>query len=237
MYGMNTPIYCAIGDIHGELDRLKALHENVIAFTQRAFPEAPLKFIHLGDLVDRGPDSCGVVDYLMAFEAAQAQRPVTLRGNHEQMMIDALSVHGAESSEWAQWIGNGGHKTMESYADKPAAMLARHLVWLRALPTLHTVAEEGLVFVHAGIDPDCYPDCGDQVRLWTRSRAFMDPHRWTAPALQGQRVVHGHTPTRDSMPESAGEGRRLNIDTGAVYGGQLTAVLLRSGARDVFFHT
>jgi hypothetical protein len=54
-----------------------------------AFPKARLQFIHLGDLVDRGQDSCGVISYLMAFEARMRPRPITLRGNHEQMMIDA----------------------------------------------------------------------------------------------------------------------------------------------------
>jgi serine/threonine protein phosphatase 1 len=86
---MNPTIFCAIGDIHGELERLKDLHRQVLGYVRQTFPNRPVQFIHLGDLVDRGPDSCGVVDYLMAFEAEMSPRPITLRGNHEQMMIDA----------------------------------------------------------------------------------------------------------------------------------------------------
>ncbi|MDP1554767.1 MAG: metallophosphoesterase family protein [Hyphomonas sp.] len=233
---MNPTIFCAIGDIHGELERLKDLHRQVLSHARKAFPKRPVQFIHLGDLIDRGPDSCGVVDYLMAFEAEMSPRPITLRGNHEQMMIDAHDSYDAESAAWQQWAHNGGDETLASYAGRPLAVLERHLAWLAALPTLYEEAEAGFVFVHAGIDPDRYPACGEQVHMWTRRREFLDPRCWTAPALQGQRVVHGHTPTRDSRPETAEGGQRLNIDTGAVYGGRLTAALLQPGKPDRFLH-
>lgn len=234
---MNAIVYCAIGDIHGELERLVDLHLKVLSQAQVAFPGAEIQFIHLGDLVDRGPDSCGVISYLMEFETRIHPRPITLRGNHEQMMIDAHAAGDRQSSDWRVWSINGGEATMESYAFEPPSVLAAHLAWLADLPTLHEAPEAGLVFVHAGIDPDLFPDCGDRVRMWTRRREFLDPRCWTAPGLRRRRVVHGHTPTHDSLPESAGNGRRLNIDTGAVYGGRLTAVCLRTGEPDLFFHT
>ena len=234
---MNQPNHCAIGDIHGELERLKDLHRQVLAFAAQAFPEAPLHFIHLGDLIDRGPDSCGVIEYLMAFEQSRSPRPLTLRGNHEQMMIDAYESPDGQSVNARHWSINGGAETSASYAGKPAGMMLKHLAWLKSLPTIHSVEEAGLVFVHAGVDPDTFPDCGEQVHMWTRRREFLDPRCWTAPALRRNRVIHGHTPTADSLPETAGGGRRLNIDTGAVYGGRLTAVLLRPGEADVFLHS
>ena len=234
---MSTPIYCAIGDIHGELERLKDLHAQVLDYARQMFPDQPLQVIHLGDLIDRGPASCGVIDYLMDFEAQVSPRPITLRGNHEQMMIDAAGSSDKDSAEWRVWIINGGQETLESYVGQPKPVMKRHLTWLRTLPTLHEAQEAGLVFVHAGVDPDRFPACGEKVHMWTRRREFLDPRCWTAPRLKRQRVVHGHTPTRDSFPESVAGGRRLNIDTGAVYGGRLTAALLRTGEPDLFFHT
>ncbi|MBA3069982.1 MAG: serine/threonine protein phosphatase [Hyphomonas sp.] len=233
---MHDPIYCAIGDIHGELGRLKDVHRQVLAFAAGELKGRPLQFVHLGDLVDRGPDSCGVIEQLMEFERAHGPRAITLRGNHEQMMIDAHDAPGAHAAPWRHWMNNGGEATLASYAGKPEAVRLAHVAWLKSLPTVHADEEAGLVFVHAGIDPDLYPDCGAQVNMWTRRREFMDPRCWTAPALRGLRVIHGHTPTHDFRPEAAGDGRRLNIDTGVVCGGCLTAALLRPGAADLFFH-
>lgn len=236
MVEMKDTIYCAIGDIHGELVRLNDLHKQVLGYVRDVFPKRPVQFVHLGDLIDRGPESRGVIDYLMGFEGEISPRPITLRGNHEQMMIEAHDSFDAGSSAWHQWVGNGGEETLASYDGKPLRVLERHLDWLRSLPTLHEAEAAGLVFVHAGIDPDRFPACGERVHMWTRRREFLDPRCWTAPALERRRVVHGHTPTRDSFPETADGGRRLNIDTGAVYGGRLTAVLLRRGEPDLFFH-
>ncbi len=233
---MPSLIHCAIGDIHGEFARLKDLHQRVLDRAAFSFPGQPVQFVHLGDLVDRGPDSCAVVDYLMAFEKTTTPRPITLRGNHEQMMIEAFEAGDRQSAAWRLWTANGGDETLESYAQQPAGVFEKHLRWLKALPTTHEVPEAGYVFVHAGIDPALYPECSEHVRMWTRRREFMDPRCWTAPGLRRQRVIHGHTPTRDNLPETAEGGRRLNIDTGAVFGGHLTAALLRPLEPDIFIH-
>jgi serine/threonine protein phosphatase 1 len=233
---MTSVIHCAIGDIHGELARLKDLHRLVLDHAHTERPDATVQFVHLGDLIDRGEASCGVIEYLMAFEPAPHPKPVTLRGNHEQMMIDALASGNPASAAWRSWLWNGGDATLESYPAGNTEALEKHAGWLAGLPTIYRAEAEKLVFVHAGVDPDRFPECDGAVHMWTRRQEFFDPRCWTAPELIGQRVVHGHTPTVDSMPQNAGEGRRLNIDTGAVYGGRLTAALLEAGKPDRFFH-
>jgi serine/threonine protein phosphatase 1 len=90
-----------------------------------------------------------------------------------------------------------------------------------------------LVFVHAGIEPAEFPDCLDEIRLWTRSdRFFVDANWPDREVLQGLTVVHGHTPTDDSKPEIT--FRRINVDTGACFGGPLTAVMLKDGDAPTF---
>jgi serine/threonine protein phosphatase 1 len=105
---------------------------------------------------------------------------------------------------------------------------ASHVHWMRALPTLLHDEPRRLVFVHAGIDPTTFPNCDAGVRLWTRSDKFFDPGRWPKRReLEGLLVVHGHTPTHDFAPHV--NPRRINIDTGACFGGPLTCVVLAPG--------
>src|SRR5262249_30232714 len=100
---------------------------------------------------------------------------------------------------------------------------SEHVDWIRALPVM--LRRETFVFVHAGIDPWRFPNEGDEVKLWTRSRAFFDSAEWpSTPELDGVVVVHGHTPTDDFRPDVS--PRRINIDTGACYGGPLTCAVL-----------
>jgi serine/threonine protein phosphatase 1 len=99
---------------------------------------------------------------------------------------------------------------------------------MRNLPTIFRDETRGLVFVHGGIDPKVFPQCSDEIRLWTRSQKFFDPGRWPdRPELEGVVVVHGHTPTRDFAPHM--NARRINVDTGACFGGPLTSVVLAPG--------
>lgn len=233
---MRDLIHCAIGDIHGEFERLVELHESVFLFVQQMRAARPIQFIHLGDLVDRGPDSCSVVEYLRAFEPEGHPASITLRGNHEQMMADAWFAVDRQSSAYRTWLRNGGDATEASYAGRPAGLLAEHIAWMRHLPTRHIEEQAGMVFVHAGVDPDIFPACNGSVHMWTRRREFMNPQCWTAPALHNMRVIHGHTPTSNSLPDIAQGGQRVNIDTGAVYGGRLTAMLIDPGKEDVFLY-
>ncbi|WP_169711805.1 metallophosphoesterase family protein [Henriciella litoralis] len=220
---MNQPVIYAIGDIHGELDRLRDLHARIMFHHERLYSDRSMTLIHLGDFVDRGPDSAGVLELLIEMEARDDINVINLRGNHEQMMIEA---YGPDKSEARlHWLINGGDETIGSYGRRgrehpPQA----HLDWAKNLDTIHMIEDQKLAFVHAGVEPRTFPDSGERVHMWTRSKRFFDPSTWRTTALDGWTVVHGHTPTRDFQPDAAGTPvRRYNLDTGAVYGGKLTA--------------
>lgn len=100
-----------------------------------------------------------------------------------------------------------------------------HLTWVKNLSSLHWDRQAGLIFVHAGIDPCRFPFEKEDIRLWTRAKSFFDPTCWQSPDLCGMRVIHGHTPTESGQPDVSDCGQRINIDTGACYGGMLTAAI------------
>jgi serine/threonine protein phosphatase 1 len=103
---------------------------------------------------------------------------------------------------------------------------------MRRLRSIYRDEARRLVFVHAGIDPATFPDCPDGVRLWTRSNNFFDRERWPGRSdLHDLLVIHGHTP-RSYEPEVF--PHRINVDTGAVFGGPLTAVVLKDGEEPSF---
>lgn len=242
-------ILFAIGDIHGEDRKLAALHEAILQRIAQERRQA--RIIHLGDYVDRGPDSRAVIDRIRALEARFDGSPyveiVSLMGNHELMMLHALEDPHASATSW---LHNGGRQTVESYAvaatgarevrtigntlsaaaleDWAEAVPDEHFVWLSERPTFYWLRDARLVFVHAGINPEAFPNCASEVHLWTRSPKFMDDEHWPdREPLQGLRVVHGHTPTENFQPEVT--PRRINVDTGACFGGPLTAVMLKEG--------
>ena len=237
---MAGPIYFAIGDVHGEAQKLRDLH---LAILDRiAFEGRAAKIVHLGDYVDRGPDSRGVIEQVMALEARFDRDPavevISLMGNHEQMMLDAYDA--PDPAEAGTWWTQGGSQTAASYAGGPglgnagwrATIPSGHIKWLRKLPGLFRDEERGLVFVHAGIDPSRFPEEDANIYLWTRSDRFFQQWQWPErDELNGLMVVHGHTP-KSFDPEIY--PHRINVDTGAVFGGPLTAVMLKDGARPEF---
>ncbi len=203
----------------------------------------PARIVHLGDYVDRGPDSRGVIEQVMAFERrgreTGAFEAISLYGNHEDMMVRRLSGGGSVNRE--MWMNGGGEATIRSYTgsrDEDAFVATfppDHLAWLKSLPTMHYDRERKLAFVHAGIEPVVFPDCEDEVRLWTRSPRFMDDVRWPdREELKGLTVIHGHTPLMSRQPDI--QFRRINIDTGACFGGPLTAVMLKDGEPPRFLY-
>ena len=235
---MTAELICAIGDIHGEAGRLDVLHAAIFEHHRLLHPDVHLTLVHLGDYVDRGPDSYAVIETLMRLEERGDLTSICLKGNHEQMMLDALE----RGEQGGMWMRSGGEETMDSYYRRDLSEVPKaHRNWLKALPVHHILEDRKLLFVHAGIAPGRWPELDDEIGLWTRSRRFFDVTLWDNPALDGWTVVHGHTPTPDFRADVQGDPpRRINIDTGAVYGGQLTAVLLApgapAGAEPVFLH-
>ena len=176
------------------------------------------RFIFLGDYVDRGSDSRGVVEMLMDLKGEPIQ-PIMIKGNHEQMLLDAVAVPEAELA----WNLNGGACTLKSYGVANAFEIPDdHLRWFRSLTLMF---DDGLrLYVHAGINPSrAIGKQKPEHLLWIRE-PFLSSKRDF-----GRLVVHGHTPTETMAPEL--RFNRLNIDTGAVYGGPLTAAVFSDSQR------
>lgn len=220
---------CAIGDVHGEAERLSFLHTLLLDRHRRDFPDHQLLIVHLGDYVDRGPDSARVIEYCQGMAVRPDIETVFLKGNHEDMMIQALADPGGRNE--AAWLSNGGRETLESYRREGLADIPdHHLEWLKTRPILHIEPDARLIFVHAGIDPATFPNEVEQTYLWTRSPRFFEVETWKQESLAGWTVVHGHTPTSDFYPEMVeASSRRINLDTGATFGGRLTAAIFADG--------
>jgi len=212
----------AIGDIHGCIDRLAELHEQInndIA----ARPTGHVTLIHLGDYVDRGTDSAQVIDWLVSGPPVQADTVVNLMGNHEHMMLTAIAAVDKEAP--TLWLANGGADSLLSWGIQrnvpPEEWAARipvpHLLFLRDLAISHRIGP--YMFVHAGIQPGVPLDQQSrQDMLWIRE-PFLN-----SKADHGVVIVHGHTPKRAPIVQP----NRIAIDTGAVLGGALTCVMLEA---------
>lgn len=222
----------AIGDIHGQLAMLEHAHRLVEEDRARTDDrDAPV--VHLGDLVDRGPDSAGVVARLSEGIARGAPW-VVLKGNHDRMFSGFLSDpfhHDPGLRAGVEWLDErlGGPSTLASYGvddvsrDDPrhahAAALVRvpeaHRDFLWSLPTSYSRGEA--VFVHAGIRPTVpLADQREDDLLWIRG-PFLDDNR-----DHGALVVHGHT----ALDAATHHGNRVNLDSGAGYGRPITAAVL-----------
>ena len=195
----------AVGDIHGCLDQLKALMMKVA-------PTREDQVVFLGDYVDRGPASCSVIDYLIAF-GKSLPATIFLRGNHDQMFADYLN-----GREPTAFFMNGGLKTLNSYQSSGQWPIpASHRTFLGAL--LNSYETEDYIFVHAGLRPGiplAEQDVSDL--LWIRREFVTSGYDW------GKTVVYGHTPVEEPLLTEA----RMGLDTGCVYGRKLTCCHVRS---------
>jgi serine/threonine protein phosphatase 1 len=219
---MNT---VAIGDIHGMYDMLDRLLVEIDAFSIRERGIGRPKLVFLGDYADRGADSRRVVRRLRAL---QGEFAVCLRGNHEDMMSRCED----RSIDWQKFLVNGGTQTLASY-DGHEDEFKNDRRWMASLPTSYE--DELRMFVHAGIKPNQpLADQTDATKMWTRDEFinFQDAFP--------KYVVHGHTPTfrRYSSDPGSPDVRenRCNLDTGACYGGTLSAAFFND-AEAKPFHT
>jgi serine/threonine protein phosphatase 1 len=211
-----APLVYAIGDIHGSLHKLRDL----MMLCERHADGRTASFIFLGDYIDRGPDSRGVVEALMDMQSRQPDRVIALKGNHEAVALEV--VDGETEAEL--WLREGGTATLRSYdIDDARDLPDEHVAWLRALPLCYDDGRR--FFVHAGVDPE-KPLGAQRGRdlIWIREPFLSDARDY------GRLIVHGHTPQTDGIPDF--RGNRLNLDTGAVFGRPLTAAAFASTRRD-----
>jgi len=227
----------AIGDIHGHLDKLRTAHTFIEA-DQHGADDAQI--VHVGDLIDRGPDSAGVLEYLS--HGAKTGKPwVNLMGNHDLMMSLFLDnphhrVTGLKPDY--SWMHDriGGRETLASYGvDWQDDLNALHQEAVRAVPAAHRdfLAQlkyqfhwNSVLFVHAGIRPGIALDKQDrQDLIWIRKDFHNDDRD------HGALIVHGHTP----IDQATHYGNRINIDSGAAWGHDLSAIVIDGD--DVFHLT
>lgn len=209
----------AIGDIHGCDVQLGDLH-GIIAEDLAARPiESPL-LLHIGDYVDRGADSAGVLQRLLAGSPIAGIEVVNIVGNHDETMLHALTGDRAAATDW---LFAGGRPALESYGIDPDSpreswperVPSEHLEFLRNLTLTHR--DGGYFFVHGGVRPG----------VPLEEQAREDLLRMRQPFLYselsfGAVVVHGHTPVRAPVVRH----NRIAIDTGAVFGGKMTCLVL-----------
>jgi diadenosine tetraphosphatase ApaH/serine/threonine PP2A family protein phosphatase len=213
------PIY-AVGDIHGQsadLDRVLALID--------ADGGSDARVVFLGDYVDRGPDSRGVLDRLIAGQAA-GRDWITLKGNHDRMFAMFMRDYPMNDDRLLigyHWLHDriGGVETLASYdigVDEEARIHQVHEAARNTVPVAHLnflndlpvrYEQRGLLFVHAGIRPGvALADQTEDDLIWIRSPFHTEttPHPWL--------IVHGHTP----VEAATHYGNRVNLDSGAGYG-------------------
>jgi serine/threonine protein phosphatase 1 len=208
---VDAPYTFSIGDVHGcdaALARLLDVCHNWDGNCQN-------RFVFLGDYVDRGPDSAAVIARLMTLQKECPDRVICLRGNHEEMLLLACQ----DSISYDRWISNGGLPTLSSFGvSRPEDIPKDVIYWLRCLSTSF---DDGRRFiVHAGVDLERpLDDQLSEVLTWIR-----EPFLTLADSVDpGRLIVHGHTPTQSRQPDL--RRHRLNLDTGACYGGPLSAAV------------
>ena len=204
----------AIGDVHGCVDELRLLLNKLPRTSETTI-------VLLGDYVDRGPNSREVIDTVL--ELGQHCTTVALMGNHEAMFLDYLNDPASAAA--GAFIYNGGSATLASYADTHGEVTIpkQHTDFLHSLQLMYE--HEHNVFVHAGLPQipldQVDPDHDRPTMLWTRGQFLRTDYDW------GKVVVHGHTP----VPRVTLRPNRINLDTGCVFDGRLTALALPGEVR------
>lgn len=250
---MSKVIY-AVGDVHGRLDCLKELRKKISADGQK-YNER--KVVYLGDYVDRGPDSYGVIQEFIE-NPLEGFEEIFLMGNHEDFMVKALSSE-ADWDRVKSWLYNGGVRTLQSYKIDVVNMIGRYqdvvmefngfnmglaekvmpklqIELANNVPPEHynffknmklSHTEDGYFFVHAGVNPDLSLEEQTDHDLLWIRHRFLDSDKDF-----GVKVVHGHTPNVVVQQKP----NRIGIDTCAFDTGVLTAVAITNG-QEYFLNT
>jgi serine/threonine protein phosphatase 1 len=211
LFGSKSQRIIAIGDIHGCAKELEALLRKIKIGNDDLV-------IFLGDYIDRGPDARRVVDIIL--ELSEMRQVVTLKGNHEALLLDFLDR--PESQGAGLFVMNGGTSTLANYADSSGSFNfpEDHLKFFKDLRLSYET--DDYFFVHAGVPEQPLstidPIEDEFTMLWTRQPFLSSHYDW------GKTIVHGHTPV--TVPEV--KKNRINIDTGCVYDNKLTAIELPS---------
>ena len=222
----------AIGDIHGCSDLAAAMIELIDRDPRRGLDG--LHVVGLGDYIDRGPDSPGVLDLLVALKARRDLHVHLLLGNHDKSLLDFL----ADATVGPAWAQNGGRETLTAYgveapwaSTHEAGWEQARLALVRSIPQAHvdllqslelSVSIGGYFFVHAGVKPGVPLFAQDPTDLLWIRKAFLESRE-----RHDQVIVHGHTPTTSPYADE----RRVGVDTGGYATGVLTAVRLEGDRR------
>ncbi|MBQ9246449.1 serine/threonine protein phosphatase [bacterium] len=182
----------AIGDIHGEIEKLNSLLEKIN-------PQKGDKFVFLGDYIDRGNNSKEVINTLI--ELSKSFECIFLKGNHEDMMLKIAETNKQEDVE--HWLLAGGITTYDNYGGYPE-IFNLHSEFFDNLKLYHI--ENGYLFVHAGVKPDkqTIEEQTEDDLLWIREEFISKPHK--LPYI----VIFGHTPFVEPFIEK----NKIGIDTG-----------------------
>jgi diadenosine tetraphosphatase ApaH/serine/threonine PP2A family protein phosphatase len=203
-----------IGDIHGCLDDLRRLIDGLPV-------RAGDVLVFLGDYNDRGPDSAGVVSYLIALQREFKETDfVFLKGNHEDMFLSFLGVSGQHGDVF---LRNGGEATLASYGvsteraspeEALSALPEGHLPFFKALQRYHLM--DSFLCVHAGVHPrKSLAEQSDEELFWIRSAFIYSTHRLPYT------ILFGHTPQPTVFYDVP---YKVGLDTGLVYGNMLTCL-------------
>ncbi len=230
----------AIGDIHGCLNQLISIHDQI--FNYKNYKKEEDLLIYIGDYIDRGPKSKQVIDQILQLKNKEINT-VFLMGNHEEMMIDFLFN---KINNLKNWLNYGADQTFKSYdievvdfikdgfEDQIIAKLRKvlieklgneHINFFKSLQLTFSVAQ--YLFVHGGINPKKnLTDQSKQDYLWARSDDFFHKE-FKAEKI----IVHGHTPEKNVVNFPY----RINIDTGCYFSGKLSCVCLNDLNEERYF--
>jgi len=196
-----------IGDIHGCIDKFQCLLGKLPLDWSRD------RMIVLGDFIDRGPAPRRVMELLMEMKLEHGERLIVLMGNHERMFLDYLADRDAN----ILFPVVGGQSTIDDFTEPDGRLVVpeMHLRFLQSLPVMEV--DDRFCFVHAGLRPKrAIEDQDEHDLLFIRSEFIDSGYDW------GRRVIFGHTPFEHPLIQE----NKIGIDTGAVYGGRLTALVL-----------